>query len=159
MSPRNRPTHMSCGWSSSRTGRATDPLPGWIKPTRNRFMSTTWCLLRAPIRQRHQVTFINATAALEGYLTRDSRPEIGMDQAYAQSFYVNYVVFAPGADKTKASGHVYQRNRGAGGVPYPGQSPRTSSSAEYSLKYAGRETADRVLDSLGILGPGGVIKN
>jgi len=86
-------------------------------------------------------------------------PTSGMDPAYAQSFYVNYVVFAPGADKTKASGHVYQRNRGAGGLPYPGQSPRTSSSAEYSLKYAGRETADRVLDSLGILGPGGVIKN
>jgi len=86
-------------------------------------------------------------------------PTSSMDSAYARSFYVNYVVFAPGADKTKASGHVYQRNRGVGGVPYPGQSPQTSSSAEYSLRYAGRETADRVLDALGILNPGGVIKN
>jgi hypothetical protein len=86
-------------------------------------------------------------------------PTSGMDPAYARSLYVNYALFAPGADKTKASGHVYQRNRGGGGVPYPGQSPQTNSSAEYSLKYAGRETADHVLDALGLMSPGGVIRN
>ncbi|HEX8183437.1 MAG TPA: hypothetical protein VF747_01760 [Blastocatellia bacterium] len=60
------------------------------------------------------------------------------------SLYVDYVVFTPGTGKSKASGHVYQRNRRVGSPL-----PRTTGVAEYSLRYAGEETADRVLDALG----------
>ena len=61
--------------------------------------------------------------------------------------YVDYVVFAPGTGKSKTSGHVYQRTRGAI------QMPRTTSGAEYTLRRAGVETAERVLSSLGQAGP------
>ncbi|HXG93622.1 MAG TPA: hypothetical protein VNN73_14855 [Blastocatellia bacterium] len=67
--------------------------------------------------------------------------------------YVNYVVFEAGTGKTKTSGHVYQRNRAVGGVPVPGRMPGTTAAAEYNLKYAGRETADRVLDALDLPHP------
>lgn len=64
------------------------------------------------------------------------------------SLYVDYYVYEPGTGKTKASGHVYQRtNRGVGGVPIP----RTTGVAEYSLRYAGVELAERVLDTLNLL--------
>jgi hypothetical protein len=66
------------------------------------------------------------------------------------SLYVDYVVFTPGTGKTKSSGHVYQRRGVTGGSPLPGPMPRTTAGAEYSLRYAGRETADRVLDALGL---------
>lgn len=71
----------------------------------------------------------------------------------AQYYYVNYWVFAPGTGKTKGSGHIYQRPRGPGGVPLP--LPRTNSTAEFSLRYAGREMADRLLDLLNIPRPSG----
>ena len=61
--------------------------------------------------------------------------------------YVDYVVFTPGTGKSKTSGHVYQRTRGAI------QMPRTTSGAEYTLRRAGAETAERVLSSLGQAGP------
>ena len=63
------------------------------------------------------------------------------------NLYVDYVVFAPGTGKSKTSGHVYQRTRGAI------QMPRTTSGAEYTLRRAGAETAERVLSSLGQAGP------
>jgi hypothetical protein len=63
------------------------------------------------------------------------------------NLYVDYVLFAPGTGKTKTSGHVYQRTRGAI------QMPRTSSGAEYTLRRAGAETAERVLSSLGQAAP------
>jgi hypothetical protein len=74
---------------------------------------------------------------------------------YAQYLYVDYVIFAPGTGKQKTMGHVYQRQRGvAGGVPFPGPAPRTTAwGAEYALRYAGRETADRLLDILGLARP------
>jgi hypothetical protein len=66
------------------------------------------------------------------------------------SLYVDYVVYTPGTGKTKSSGHVYQRRGVTGGSPLPVPVPRTTAGAEYSLRYAGRETADRVLDALGL---------
>jgi len=70
-----------------------------------------------------------------------------MDQA--RNLYVNFVVFSPGG-KIKTSGHVYQRSR----VPYTGGLPTpTVGTAEYSLRWAGRETADRLLDTLGLSTP------
>jgi hypothetical protein len=66
--------------------------------------------------------------------------------------YVDYIVFAPGTGKQKTSGHVYQRSRRMGGARLPGNSP---SVAEYELREAGRETADRVFDALGLARPPG----
>ncbi len=71
----------------------------------------------------------------------------------AQYLYVNYVVFTPVTGKTRTSGHVYQRPRGPAGIPLPVPGPQTGSSAEYSLKYAGREMADRLLDALSLSHP------
>ena len=73
----------------------------------------------------------------------------GSSSDYVQNLYVDYVIFSPGTGKPKSSGHVYQRqNAGVGGVP-PGVPRTTMGTAEYTLYYAGRETADRLLDALG----------
>jgi hypothetical protein len=70
----------------------------------------------------------------------------------AYSFIVDYVIYSPGTGKTRSSGHIYQRpTRGVGGAPWPPTSPRTNSAAEYTLRYAGVELAERVLDSLNLL--------
>jgi hypothetical protein len=68
-----------------------------------------------------------------------------------QYLYVKYEVFTPGTGKTRTSGHVYQRGRATPGVPLPG--PQTGSTADYSLRYAGREMADRLLDALSLSHP------
>jgi hypothetical protein len=66
------------------------------------------------------------------------------------SFYVSYVVFAPGTGKIKTQGHIYQgQSRGPVGVPIP----RSTASIEYELRRCGREAADRVLDALNIAQP------
>jgi hypothetical protein len=70
-----------------------------------------------------------------------------------QYMYVNYVVFTPVTGKTRTSGHIYQRARGPAGTPLPLPGPQTGSSAEYSLQYAGREMADRLLDALSLSHP------
>jgi hypothetical protein len=70
-----------------------------------------------------------------------------------QYLYVNYVVFTPGTGKSRTSGHVYQRQRGPAGMPLPLPGPQTGSSADYSLRYAGREMADRLLDALSLSHP------
>jgi hypothetical protein len=67
-----------------------------------------------------------------------------------RSFYVSYVVFAPGTGKVKTQGHIYQgQSRGPVGVPIP----RSTASIEYELRRCGREAADRVLDALNIAQP------
>jgi len=75
----------------------------------------------------------------------------GIGNVPPQYLMVNFEVFTPTTGKTKASGHVYQRPRGPGGVVLPG--PGTSGSATYSLGYSGQEMADRVLESLGVARP------
>jgi hypothetical protein len=72
------------------------------------------------------------------------------DYNYAYSLYIDYVVFTPGTGKTRTSGHVYQRSRGAGpvSVPVPGRG-----GIEYQLRYAGMELADRVLGVLDLESP------
>jgi hypothetical protein len=70
-----------------------------------------------------------------------------------QYLYVRYEVFTPGTGKRKTAGSIYQRPRGPGGVPLPIPGPRTTGAAEYSLRYAGREMADRLLDTLGLPRP------
>ena len=68
------------------------------------------------------------------------------------NLYVDYYIYEPGTGKTKTSGHVYQRtNRSIGGAPWPAPSPRSTGAAEYSLRYAGIELAERVLDTLNLL--------
>lgn len=73
----------------------------------------------------------------------------GVGPVNPYSLYVDYVVFAPKTGKSKSAGRVYQRDRRLGGSPLP----RTTGVAEYSLRDAGIETADRVLDTLGFALP------
>lgn len=77
----------------------------------------------------------------------------GLGQVPPQYLYVRYEVFTPGTGKIKASGHVYQRSRGPGGIPLPIPGSQSPGSAEYSLRYAGGELADRLLDALGLPHP------
>lgn len=72
----------------------------------------------------------------------------GMGNVPPQYLMVRFELYTPTTGKSKTGGNVYQRPQGPGGIPIPGP---TSTSAFYSLGYAGREMADRVLDSLGIL--------
>ena len=68
------------------------------------------------------------------------------------SLYVDYFVYEPGTGKVKSAGHIYQRtNRGVGGAPWPVPNSRSTGAAEYSLRYAGVELAERVLDTLNLL--------
>lgn len=75
----------------------------------------------------------------------------GMGNIPPQYLQVRYEVFTPGTGKTKTTGNVYQRSHAPGGLPLP--LPRTTGSAAYSLKYAGQEMADRLLDTLGLPRP------
>lgn len=70
----------------------------------------------------------------------------GVGSVPAQYLVVSFYVFTPTTGKTKASGRVYQRPVGPGGLPIPG----SGTNGYYSLEYAGREMADRVLASLGL---------
>lgn len=72
----------------------------------------------------------------------------GIGSVPPQYLAVRFEVFTPTTGKTKTSGRIYQRPQGPGGLPIPGTG--TSGSAQYSLAYAGREMADRVLDTLGL---------
>jgi hypothetical protein len=98
---------------------------------------------------RH-VVVIELTSERMGY---DRRRDRGY---YADDVVVEYTVFTPGTGKIKTSGRVYanRANSRVGGVgvplPVPSGGPAT---AEYMLKHAGREVAERVIDSLGVLPP------
>jgi hypothetical protein len=70
----------------------------------------------------------------------------GIGSIPPQYLIVSFYVFTPTTGKTKTSGRVYQRSVGPGGLPVPG----TGTNGYYSLEYAGREMADRVLDALGL---------
>jgi hypothetical protein len=72
----------------------------------------------------------------------------GIGSVPPQYLTVRFEMYTPGTGKTKTGGRVYQRPQGPGGLPLP--VPGTGGSAGYSLAYAGREMADRVLDSLGV---------
>ena len=72
-----------------------------------------------------------------------------MGQVNPYYLYVDYVVFTPATGKQKASGHVYQRRGGIGQMPLP----NTRSAAEYTLRKAGEEMAERVLDKLDLGAP------
>jgi hypothetical protein len=61
-----------------------------------------------------------------------------------QSYYVNYVLYTPGTGKNRTQGHVYQRQRGV--LPIP----RGGLAGEYTLKLAGRDLADKVLNALNL---------
>ncbi len=75
----------------------------------------------------------------------------GIGSVPPQYLTVRFEVYSPTTGKTKTSGHIYQRPQGPGGLPIPGTG--TYGSAIYSLGYAGREMADRVLDNLGVARP------
>jgi hypothetical protein len=75
----------------------------------------------------------------------------GMGSVPPQYLTVRFEMYTPTTGKTKTSGHIYQRPQGPGGLPIPGSG--TYGSGLYSLGYAGREMADRVLDTLGVTHP------
>lgn len=75
----------------------------------------------------------------------------GQDQV--EDVVVEYTIFSPGTGKIKTSGRVYQmRPRSTvGGVGVPLPVPNGPAAAEHSLRQAGRDVADRVISSLGVL--------
>jgi hypothetical protein len=85
--------------------------------------------------------------------------ETGLDQVgagpYSQSqLYVSFAIYKSGTGKALTQGHVYQRPYGAGGGgPLP--TPTGGTQLEYTLRRAGRETADRVMQALGKVAPPG----
>jgi hypothetical protein len=88
-----------------------------------------------------------------------SRERMGYDRRRDNGYYpedvvVQYTVFSPGTGKVKTSGRVYTRragmNRGGVGLPLPVPTDGPAA-AEYMLKQSGREVADRVIDSLGVV--------
>ena len=81
------------------------------------------------------------------------QPRGGLDPSRAQQISVRYEVFTPGTGKTRTSGHLFQRVRGPGGVPLPMPAPGSTAGVEYSLRYMGREMADRLLDALNLPHP------
>jgi hypothetical protein len=72
----------------------------------------------------------------------------GIGNVPPQYLTVRFELYTPGTGKTKTGGNVYQRPQGPGGLPLP--VPGTAGTAGYSLAYAGREMADRVLNALGV---------
>jgi len=72
----------------------------------------------------------------------------GMGSVPPQYLTVRFELYTPGTGKTKTGGNVYQRPQGPGGLPLP--VPGNGGNAGYTLAYAGREMADRVLDALGV---------
>jgi hypothetical protein len=69
-----------------------------------------------------------------------------MATTLSDAYYVDFVIFLPDTGKTKTNGHVYLRPVNAGGVAIP----QSSATFEYMLRNAGKELAERVLDSLDI---------
>lgn len=63
-----------------------------------------------------------------------------------QSMYVNFTLFVPTTGKTLTSGHIYQNQRGV----LTGRLPQNSVTAEYTLRRAGSDLADRILKSLNL---------
>jgi hypothetical protein len=63
-----------------------------------------------------------------------------------QSLYVNFILYAPQTGKTQTSGHIYQNQRGV----LTGRLPQNSVTAEYTLRRAGSDLADRILKSLNL---------
>ncbi len=84
--------------------------------------------------------------------TEDPRVSIG--PVPSSMLYVDYILFEAGTGKQKTAGHIYQHRRAPGG-PLPGRVPTSTGDAEYRMRHAGRETADRVLDALQITLPRG----
>jgi hypothetical protein len=73
-------------------------------------------------------------------------PDTNTGRENIQSMYVNYSLFAPTTGKSQTSGHVYQNQRGVLSRPLP----QNSISAEYLLRKAGNELADRILKSMNL---------
>ena len=94
------------------------------------------------------VVLLELTSERTGY---DRRRDRGY---YPDDVVVTYTIFEQETGKLKTSGRVYARRAGTrvGGVgiplPVPADGP---AAAEYMLKQAGRETAERVLDVLGAI--------
>jgi hypothetical protein len=77
-------------------------------------------------------------------------PPVGRTQREIERLYINFAVYSPGTGKLKTSGNVYQRPYNAiGGVPRGIPTP-TAGVAEYSLRQAGSDTADRLMSTLGV---------
>ena len=124
----------------------------------DRIQKTPSVKVQASSKQMNRKEAIDAAKASEDtyvvwfQLRNDSSPAVNSDVRYGQDLYVEYSIFSPSTGKSRTSGHIYQRStRGVGGAPWPVPNPRTTSPAEYTLRYSGVELAERVLDSLNLL--------
>jgi hypothetical protein len=63
-----------------------------------------------------------------------------------QSMYVNFTLFAPVTGKSQTSGHIYQNQGGVLSRPVP----QNAMTAEYILRKAGSDLADRILKTLNL---------
>jgi hypothetical protein len=69
------------------------------------------------------------------------------------SFYVSYALFTPGTGKTRTSGQVISRpyRPSVGGLPTPFPVPSGGrSAAEFTLRQAGSDVAERVAHAIGL---------
>lgn len=84
----------------------------------------------------------------------NSRPRVGrMDP---NDMVVEYILFTPGTGKVKSQGRVYLRNvarTGNVGIGLP--TPGGGAAVDYLSRRAGRETAERVMEAIGVVSPPG----
>lgn len=83
-------------------------------------------------------------------LSSDNIASNRSDYEYGYSLYIDYVLYSPTTGERKSSGHIYQRQNRRG-VPLPTPRSGSGGAVEYTLRYAGVEFAERVLDSLNLL--------
>jgi hypothetical protein len=93
-----------------------------------------------------------AKAEKEGYVVLlDLRVDAygGSSNADLSQIYIEYFIFAPQTAKQVSSGRVYQQAyRNRGGIPFPTSGRGNASLAEYRLKQAARDAAERILGAV-----------
>jgi hypothetical protein len=81
-------------------------------------------------------------------------PHVSTGPIPSRALYVEYILFEAGTGKQNATGRIYQRRNVPGG-PLPGKVPNSTGDAEQRMRYAGKQTADRIHDALRISLPPG----
>jgi hypothetical protein len=81
-------------------------------------------------------------------------PHVSIGPIPSRALFVEYILFEAGTGKQKATGRIYQHRNVPGG-PLPGRVPTSTGDAEQRMRYAGKQTADRILDALRISLPPG----
>ena len=69
--------------------------------------------------------------------------------ASASDLYVSFTIFSAVTGKAKSSGRVYGQSNAAGPLPLP----QSGTPLEYTLRNAGRDLAERILNALNVVSP------